>query len=74
MPIVDLHESKQMSPDQAAPRFAPAIPLSAAAVPRPKSPASSEPAALSKLTHFPLLHPKPTMPIPLTPPAANPVS
>ena len=31
---------------QAAPRFAPAIPLSVAVVPRPKSPASAEPAAL----------------------------
>ena len=49
---------------QAAPRFAPAIPLSVAAVPYPKSPASSAPAALSKSTDLRLTHPAPTMPLP----------
>ena len=49
---------------QAAPRFAPAPTLSVAAVPRPKSPASFEPAALSKSSHWRLTHPAPTKPLP----------
>jgi len=49
---------------QAAPRFAPAIPLSVAVVPRPKSPASAEPVALSKSTDLRLTHRAPTVPLP----------
>ncbi len=52
------------SQSQAAPRFAPEIPLSVAAVPHPKSPASAEPAALSKSTDLRLTHPNPTIPLP----------
>ena len=49
---------------QAAPRFAPEIPLSVAAVPHPKSPASAESAALSKSTDLRLTHPAPSLPLP----------
>ena len=49
---------------QAEPRFAPESPLSAAAIPRPKSPALAEPAALSKSTDLRLTHPNPTIPLP----------
>ena len=49
---------------QAEPRFAPEIPLSVAAVPRPKAPASPEPAAVSKSTHLRLTRPNPTIPLP----------
>jgi hypothetical protein len=52
---------------QAAPRFAPEIPLSSAAVPHPSSPASAEPVALSKSTHLRRTHPNPTIPLPLKP-------
>ena len=58
---------------QAEPRFAPVIPLSAAAVPRPKSPALFEPAALSKSTHLQLTHPPPHHAPPGPDPPANPV-
>ena len=52
------------SQSQAAPRFAPEIPLSAAAVPHPKSPASAESALISKSTDLRLTHPAPTLPLP----------
>ena len=49
---------------QAEPRLAPEIPLSVAAVPRPKSPSLSAPVAISKSTDLRLNHPNPTMPLP----------
>ena len=52
------------SQSQAAPRFTPEIPLSVAAVPHPKSPASAEPATLSKSTDLRLTRTAPTMPLP----------
>ena len=57
-PYPALHAPKR----QAAPRFAPALPLSVVAVPRPKSPTFSEPAALSKSTDLRLTHPASTCP------------
>ena len=49
---------------QAAPRFAPEIPLSAAVVPLLKSRASSEPAVISKSSDLRLTHPNLTMRLP----------
>ena len=67
--LSDVHSHPAMTAPkrQAAPRFAPEISLSVAAVPHPKSPALAEPAALSKSTHLRLTHPAPIRPLPLNP-------
>ena len=64
--IIDKLLALQLAPKrQAEPRFAPGSPLSAAAaVPRPKSPALSVPAALSESTDLRITHPNPTMRLP----------
>jgi hypothetical protein len=57
---------------RAKPQFPPEIPLSVAAVPRPKSQRLSGPAVISKSTHLRLAHPTPPCPYPPPPPIQVP--